>query len=185
MANSKRKITNLYSVRRNGPKILRRTEWVCNIPGHKYRVTKLGKVYKYLGNSLWKRVSVYSDGKVDSYLKLKVDKESWLLHRLVATVYLPNPNNLPVVMHLNNNKRDCRVKNLKWGTQADNMLAAWLDGCFKLPKKIKFYEDVNYPHSQGYSPREIASILPLHISSVKRILRKVGLTKYYKRFKNS
>lgn len=87
-------------------------------------------------------------------------------------------------MHLNNNKRDCRAKNLKWGTQAENMLSAWLDGCFKLPKKIKFYEDVNYLRSQGYTPKEISHILSLHISSVNRILRGKGLTKYYKKFKS-
>ena len=39
--------------------------------------------------------------------------------RIVATAFLPNPNNLPVVMHKNNNKLDNRVENLQWGTVDD------------------------------------------------------------------
>lgn len=182
MANSKR--NNQYSVRKDGKKLLVRTGWLCNVPSHKYHVTKAGKVYKLVSEHLWKRVSTYSDGKVDSYLKCKIDGESWLLHRLVATLYLPNPKGLPVVMHLNNNKRDCRAKNLKWGTQHENMLSAWIDGCFKLPKKIAFYEDVHILANQGLSPREIAKTLPIHLSSVKRILKGVGLIKHIKDFKS-
>lgn len=90
MANSKRKgKDNLYSAigKRN---IIIRSHWKPNVPGHGYYVSKLGRVYKYLGNNKWVRISVYSDGKDGSYLKCKIDLKSWLLHRLVATIYLPN-----------------------------------------------------------------------------------------------
>lgn len=50
------------------------------------------------------------------------------IHRLVAQAFLPNPYNHPVVMHINNIKTDNRVENLKWGTQAENVLSAWEDG---------------------------------------------------------
>lgn len=102
--------SNLYSAIKHGRNIILRPKWKPNVPGHKYYVSKNGRVYRYLGDFKWVRISVYSDGKPDSYLKCKIDLKSWLLHRLVATIYLPNPDGLPVVMHLNNNKRDCRVK---------------------------------------------------------------------------
>ena len=38
------------------------------------------------------------------------------VNKIVATAFLPNPDNLPVVMHKNNNKLDNRVENLQWGT---------------------------------------------------------------------
>ena len=97
--------------------------------------------------------------------------------------YLANPKGLPVVMHLNNNKRDCRVKNPKWGTDLENTLQAWFDGCFKKPNKIIYYNDVHHLYNQGLSPKEIANILPIHISSVKRILKGKGLIKYKDKFK--
>lgn len=42
------------------------------------------------------------------------------MNRLVAIVYIPNPSNLPIVMHLDNNIYNNHYKNLKWGTYKEN-----------------------------------------------------------------
>lgn len=44
-----------------------------------------------------------------------------LVHRLVAGAFVPNPNNHPVVRHVNDDPTDNHAKNLKWGTQRDNV----------------------------------------------------------------
>lgn len=184
MANSKKKFSNLYSAIDHGRSKILRTKWKPNVPGNKYYVSRNGRVYRNLGNGYWLRISVYSDGKSDGYLKCKINMKSWLLHRLVATVYLPNPDGLPIVMHLNNNKQDCRAKNLKLGTNLENTLQAWFDGCLPTPNKIIYFNDVHHLHNQGLSNLEIANILPIHVSSVKRILNGKGLIKYKDEFKN-
>lgn len=43
------------------------------------------------------------------------------VHRLVAEAFIPNPKNLPLVRHLDDDPSNNRVKNLAWGTQTDNM----------------------------------------------------------------
>ena len=43
-----------------------------------------------------------------------------LLNRLIAKTFTPNPNNLPQVDHINEDKTDNRVCNLRWSTAKDN-----------------------------------------------------------------
>lgn len=41
-------------------------------------------------------------------------------HRAVAEAFIPNPDNLPVVHHINGNKLDNRVENLQWASFKQN-----------------------------------------------------------------
>lgn len=56
-------------------------------------------------------VTLYRNGK----------KYRRYVHRLVAETFIPNPNNYPVVRHLNSCPFDNAADNLSWGTQKDNI----------------------------------------------------------------
>ena len=43
--------------------------------------------------------------------------KNWLVHRLVADAFVPNPNKYPIVMHKDDNPKNNNYTNLSWGTK--------------------------------------------------------------------
>ncbi len=60
----------------------------------------------------------------DGYEICYVGRTTCLVHRLVAKAFVPNPDNLPVVDHINEKKTDNRADNLRWTTIQDNVATA-------------------------------------------------------------
>ena len=45
----------------------------------------------------------------------------YYIHRLIAEAFIPNPHNKPMIDHINTDRTDNRVSNLRWCTQKENM----------------------------------------------------------------
>lgn len=69
-------------------------------------------------------------GRTTKYLKVDLwpSGKQYIVHRLVAEHFLPNPNNYPVVMHLDNDGTNNNISNLQWGTYSMNSRDAVKDG---------------------------------------------------------
>ena len=91
----------------------------------KYQISNKGRV-KSLGNNKTKKEKI-RDGKIDNrgYKRISLCKngkeKKYSIHRLVAQAFLPNPDNLPVVNHKDENKLNNNVENLEWCTQEYNV----------------------------------------------------------------
>ena len=76
----------------------------------------------------WLKTQRRPDGYCSVQLCKNGECKRFTIHRLVAETYIPNPNNYPQVMHLDNNPSNNHVSNLQWGTQSMNMKQCVADG---------------------------------------------------------
>ena len=84
-----------------------------------YSVTDDGIVINSdTGKCLKQRSNNSGYNVVDLYQNKK--KKTLLVHRLVASAFMPNPKNLPTVNHINGNKLDNNIQNLEWASYSEN-----------------------------------------------------------------
>ncbi len=81
------------------------------------RVRRGGRLLKPFPNGRYLAVHLHESGE-----------RAWLLHRLVATVFVENPDGKPDVGHLNHDPHDCRAANLSWVTPLENMAQSKASG---------------------------------------------------------
>lgn len=59
-------------------------------------------------------------GHIDLSIKTPNGKKHQYLHQMLARAFIPNPHNLPLVRHLDDNPSNNQLGNLAWGTSLDN-----------------------------------------------------------------
>ena len=84
-----------------------------------YLVSNTGKVYS-VKRSRCLKTGKMKNGYVSITIKHKGKTNHFLVHRLVATAFLPNPDNLPEVNHKDENRDNNNIHNLEWCTREYN-----------------------------------------------------------------
>ena len=95
--------------------------------------------------------------KSNGYVYIHLDKK-YRLHKLIAKLFIPNPNNYPVIDHIDRNKLNNSASNLRWCTQSTNKRNAFNNVkiiCLETGKiyrsKIECAEDLNCHPSNVYN----------------------------------
>jgi hypothetical protein len=126
-----------------------------------YMVSKEGQIYSKKVNRLLKP-HVAATG----HYRVKIHRKNIPVHRIVAEVFIPNPDNLPVVDHIDRDKLNNDVSNLRWVTHQDNNINA----------ERKIYKGIESNFAKpviGYDDEGIKYVFET-ISDVKSI----GLNRY-------
>ena len=87
--------------------------------GGNYYVCKEGYVSR--NNKVLKPKKGDKYGHQSVCLYINGERQYKYVHRLVAEAFLPNPNNHPIVRHLDDDADNNNAENLAWGTQQDNL----------------------------------------------------------------
>lgn len=122
-----------------------------------YQVSNLGHVrsLKY-GKERVLKEGTDRDGYLHVGLCLNCCQKTYKVHRLVADVFISNPNNLPQVNHIDGNKTNNNVENLEWCTQKQN---------------------IHHAHNTGLHPKKL---VPIHCNELNIDFASIGeAAKYF------
>ncbi|MBQ3945814.1 MAG: HNH endonuclease [Alphaproteobacteria bacterium] len=91
-----------------------------------FKINELGDIKNIKTNRILKWSS---DKKRYYFVTLPLGKrglvKSIKIHKAMAETFLPNPNNLPYVDHIDEEKTNCQLSNLQWLSAKDNTNKHW------------------------------------------------------------
>lgn len=100
-----------------------------DIPGYegRYQASTFGNIRSLPDKSILSQLSYETSGG-KYYKRCCFDSGRFLVHRLVALTFIPNPKNKPHVDHIDFNEQNNRVENLRWVTAKENTAHSIEDG---------------------------------------------------------
>lgn len=142
-----------------------------------YQLTRRGEVYSFVSHKILKpqltrfgylRVQLWKDGK----------QKKFLLHRLIAIHFIPNPNTLPHINHKKGVKIDNRISKLEWCTAKENMQHAHRTGLKHgmKGKRNPMYKAIPSKHSRS---KKAINTKTGEIDYWKNIYTRLGITAVY------
>ena len=139
-----------------------------------YIVTSYGRLYslksrKFLCCSKargYKLCNLYKNRK----------RKTIYLHRLVALAFIPNDNNKLIVHHVDGNKLNNCITNLKWVSYSENIKQAYEDGLNHAGKLLKLNNEnvalIRYLHKKQIGYKKIAKLLNISQQTIADIIKK-------------
>lgn len=148
------------------------------IPGYdRYQASECGKIKN--GDRILKP-TIGTDKYYVISLSNGMNKKQFRVHRLIAMVFIQNPDSLPVVNHIDGNKLNNHAGNLEWCTVDHNLSHAIQTGLFNFKgmknPKCKITDDIVIKirtlYEAGVKQKMLSSMFGLKMSNIDKIVKR-------------
>lgn len=125
-------------------------------------------ISQYVGNRGYPMVSLCINGKCKRYL----------VHRIVAIAFLPNPLNKAYVNHIDDNKQNSNLENLEWSTPTENSIHAHKHGLANVARGERQHSSkltvdrVKYIRESSKTVRELSIMFNVSKQSIRDVKMK-------------
>lgn len=86
-----------------------------------YKINRKGEIFSCWYSKIMKPLITH-DGYLYIHLKKEKKRFKGYIHRLIATQFIPNEENKPQVDHIDRNKLNNQISNLRWVTNSEQCL---------------------------------------------------------------
>lgn len=146
-------------------------KWIEGYEG-RYKVYRDGRIWSELNERFLK------GSRSRGYSTIIFGRRGYIVHRLVAIAFIPNPENKPEVNHKNGIKNDNRVENLEWATTKENHHHARATGLLNYVGEIHHMSkltaiqviDIRTKHMNGESLNTLALKYDVSNITIRRIV---------------
>ena len=134
-----------------------------------YEVSNLGKV-RNIKSGIMLKPWITKDGYLRHCLYKHNKRKNLLLHRIIATAFIDNPEKKPQINHIDENKLNNDLSNLEWCTERENAIHGTrtkrvAEKCFKKVIQLDLNDNVlNEFESMTQAEQETGASVS-HISS--------------------
>lgn len=146
---------------------------IPNFPN--YSINRQGKAINKKRDTVLKS-SLRADGYVQVYLYKDSKKYSKYIHRILAQLFIPNPENKPQVNHINSIRNDNSISNLEWVTRNEQMFHAYQFGNM-ITKRTKYTQltkkqrkEVIHKYENGYSKKKLSQLYNVSRTTIRNII---------------
>lgn len=133
-----------------------------------YSISNIGRIWsKKMKHFIAIRTSNRGYLTADLFTRRKgvVRRKKIYVHRVVAQCFVPNPQNKPIVDHIDNDKTNCVYTNLQWVSNSENV-------------QKPFLQDKEYRRSScGKQPVYINTTPKVYFDSMAECAKSLGLPK--------
>lgn len=135
-----------------------------------YLVSDRGEVFNKHGRKL----KHFDNGRGYRIVSLRVDGKSRVygVHRLVAMAYIPNPEGLSDVDHIDGDRTNNVVENLRWLSHSDNIKHSYSSG----RRDVAGVNNAN-AKSDEWQVRKVCQMLEEGLTTKAQIAREVGVSR--------